>query len=782
MRKAAIIIAVVVLAVVLLTILLPRIVSLDALKPRIVALLEEKTGRKVSFSKLSLSLFPGIGVKISGLSVSGDPGHAGENLLSVPEAEVRASLLPLLSGRVEFGKFLLRRPEVVFRKYRDGTHSATQIARRIAPGEGQAPPRKEKISVALQALSIEEAKFTVVLEGEDGNETQWRIDPFTLRITGIGGARNDFEIETRIDGAVRGEIAFSGSLARQSGTAAEPPAFHLDMKGTVFGQPVTAGGKIVTPEGASRLDVTVAFPKIDVGKIPKIFSRPPAMLSEASLKGLASLAVKVSGSLDALGIDAELRFDPLFATARASIVPSTGAREWSGSARIASLADFAKILGGELSRWAPAGRLAVSAKGERAAGSANETWNAELAPGDVGFRNSSPPLEFKGLNGRVELSATKVDFQPLEGSINGQRFTLRGPVSLGAAPAGPASLRMAYLDLDALFPPGETGTPAKKPEPGSAGEGGEKKGISARGDLRIDAGKARGLEFRDLAGAGRYEGGTLFLDSLKVRLYGGESTASGRARLAGSSPEFRMKVGVKDVPAEEILSRKTSLKDFLTGKANLTADLGGGTRDFAEFTRTAAGSGSFRVADGKIKGVDLLSTAAGVSGLRSVLPPAPDASGGRKVGETSFSELSCDFRIEGGKLRTDSLRILSDRMGLTGSATLGFDRILEFRGTLVLSKALSERVRGAAGQFLTGPSGRVEIPLRMSGPVASPAVRVDAEALARGAGKKALRGLMERIPGKAPPSGEEAGKAPPARTEPGKALEGILEKFLPGKK
>jgi uncharacterized protein involved in outer membrane biogenesis len=781
MRKAAIIVAVVVLAGILLAILLPRIVSLDALKPRIVALLEEKTGRKVSFSKISLSLFPGIGVKISGLSVSGDPGHAGENLLSVPEAEIRVSFLPLLSGRAEFDTFLLRRPEVLFRKYRDGTHSATQIARRIAPGEGQAPPRKEKISVALRTLSIEEAKFTLVLEGEDGKETQWRIDPFTIRLSGIGGVRNDFEIETRIDGAVRGEIAFSGSLALQTGAAAEPPAFHLDMKGTAFGQPVTAGGKIVTPEGAARLDVTVAFPKIDVGKIPKIFSRPPAMLSEASLKGVASLAVKVSGSMQAMGIDAELTFSPLFATAQASIVPSTGAREWSGSARIASLADFAKILGGEFSRWAPAGRLAVSAKGKRAAGSASETWNAELAPGDVGFRNPSPPLDLKGLNGRVELSATKVDFQPLDGSINGQRFTLRGPVSLGAAPAGPASLRMAYLDLDALFPPGETGTPAKKPEPGSAAVKGEK-GISARGDLRIDAGKARGLEFRDLAGTGRYEDGTLFLDSLKVRLYGGEATASGRVRLAGPAPEFRIKVGVRDVAAEEILSRKTSLKDFLSGKANLSADLGGGTRDFAEFTRTAAGSGSFRVAGGKIKGVDLLSTAAGLSGLRSVLPTAPDASGGGRAADTSFSDLSCDFRIEGGKLRTDSLRILSDRMGLTGSATLGFDRTLEFRGTLALSKALSERVRGAAGQFLTGPSGLVEIPLRVSGPVTSPAVRVDTEALARGAGEKALRGLMERVPGKSPPSGEEAGKAPPARTEPGKALEGIIEKFLPGKK
>src|SRR3972149_1629262 len=142
MRKAGVAAAVVVPILVILVLLLPRLVSLDSLRPRIVAALEEKTGRTVGLSGLSLSLFPGIGVKVERLTVSGDPRHPGERLLSVPEAEIRLAIAPLLSGRAEFTKFILRRPEIRFRRYLDGTHSVTDIVTRLAGGEEAAavPP------------------------------------------------------------------------------------------------------------------------------------------------------------------------------------------------------------------------------------------------------------------------------------------------------------------------------------------------------------------------------------------------------------------------------------------------------------------------------------------------------------------------------------------------------------------------------------------------------------------------------------------------------------------
>jgi hypothetical protein len=766
MRKAAMIAAAVALAAIILALVIPRLVSLEAWKPRIVAILEEKTGRRVSFSRISLSLIPRVAVKVSDLSVSGDPGHPGEKLVSVPEAEIRLAILPLLSGRAELGRFLLRRPEVLFRRYRDGTHSATPIADRMAGGEGAAPSPPGKVSVAMKEISIEEAKLTLITEGDDGGEDRWRIDPLTVRLSGMDEPRKEFEVETRVDGAVRGDLEFSGHATRE-GSAADPAAYRVGGKGTAFGQKFAVDGRVSALTEPSGVDLNVSFPKIEMESVPGIFARPPEALSKASLRGAAALGVKVSGGREAVAAEADLRLGSLSAKARGSLVITTGKREWNASAAIASLADFAKSGAGGLSQWDPAGRVAVTAKGERPSASAKETWNAALELGGAGFRLTDPGMTMQGLNGRVELSERAVDFRQISGSLNGRRFTLSGPVSLDAAPAGTLSLYMAYLDLDELFPPSEAGDQPKKAGPAPAGTKDKKAGvISARGNLRIDAGKARGLEFRELAGTGRYEGGTLFIDSMKARLYGGEAAISGRIGLSGKSPDFRLKMQVKDVAAEEILSRKTALKDFLSGKASLSAEVGGGAGDFADFTRTAAGSGSFKASGGKIRGVDLLASAAGVSGLQALLSPGRSATGGRAA-ETSFSDLSADFRVEGGKIRTDSLRIVTDKAGLSGSAVVGFDRTLDFRGKVVLSREMSARARGAAGRFLEDPAGRVEIPLVMTGAVTSPSVAIDAEALARGLGGKAIRGLMEKTPGKA---------------EPGKALEGLFEKLLPGKK
>ena len=183
--------------------------------------------------------------------------------------------------------------------------------------------------------------------------------------------------------------------------------------------------------------------------------------------------------------------------------------------------------------------------------------------------------------------------------------------------------------------------------------------------------------------------------------------------------------------------------------------------------------------NGRIKGVDVLSVAARLAGF-----PVPAAAGaaGRGSGETTFSDLSADFRVGGGKIRSDSVRIASEKMGLSGAVVIGFDKTLDFRGTLRLPKGTSDRVRRGAGKFLVGPSGQVEIPVVMSGPLGSPAVAVDTDALARGAAGNLVRGLAGKLSG-APSAADNA--APEGSGKKGKApapeVEELLRKLLPGR-
>ncbi|MGE5189440.1 MAG: AsmA-like C-terminal region-containing protein, partial [Gemmatimonadota bacterium] len=745
----------------------------------------------------------------------------------VPDAEIRLAIAPLFSGRAVFSTLILSRPRILFRKYADGTHSATDIANRLAAAEPPAAPagRADKVAVAVRSVAIEDAALSLRFEEPDGRETKWDISPFTFRLAGIGTRRNAFEIATRVDGAVRGEISFRGSATRARGAVSDPTVFDIEGTGSLFGQPVTAAGTMSAPSGAAEIDLAVDLPRIRMDRIPDLFAEPPAALRDARPEGVAAMAVKVSGNLQTMGFEidadltragwtvtpdirkfidapctvvvqghrfpdvvvvsnAEFRYQPLLLIANATYAPATGVHEWAASARISSLAEFARSRGTDLARYAPTGRLTASGRGRKASAAEPDVYAVAVDLGDVGLQIPAKRLDLRALDGHVELSPKAVSFSPLTGLVNGQRFTLRGNATLGASPTGQADLRMDYLDLDALLPPGKPGAgdaEAGRAKPAAPGR--TRREFSARATVEIGAGKARGIEFRDLAGSVRYEKGVLELDSVRAALYGGEATLSGRIVLSGPAPDFAVKVALREIRAEQLLSRKTSLGDVLSGPVSLAADVRGGATDFADFARTASGAGSIRVAGGKIRGVDLLSTAAGMAGLSGVLPAAPRTAGGA-AGETAFSDLSADFRIKGGKIRSDAVALVSDKIGLSGAAVIGFDKTLDFRGVLRLSKEMSDRVRGGAGRYLVGPGGRVEIPLVMSGPVSAPAVAIDTDALARGIAGGLVRGLTERIPGaaaapdNAAPAGEERARegAGPAR-----GVEDLLRRFLPGR-
>ena len=834
MRKGAIAAAVVVFVLVILVLLIPLLVPVDSLKPRIVAALQERTGRTIDLSKLSLSLFPGIGVRIEGLAVSGDARNPEERLLSVPEAEIRLAIVPLFSGRAVFTKCILRRPEIRFRTYADGTHSATDIVRRMAgekpsAGRPSAGEGEDRVAVVLRTVSVEDAGLFLHLADKSGKGSRWEISPLTLKLSGIGEKQNDFEIRTRIEGQVRGEVSFAGSLSREQKGEPGRADYAVQGKGQLFGQKAEGKGTFFASRDPAVVDLAISFPGIRPERIPEIFRDPPAGLAKARLEGVIPLSVKVAGPPDSPGFEArvdltragatfhadpelrksvdtpctivakgryssgrlflsnaQLLMQPLSATAKGQFHPGTGAREWEATATVSSLAETGKLPGAQLlAEWAPEGRLTASGKGRSEGAAAPETVEGTIDLGGVGFRIPDRNVALRGLAGTIAVTPRSVTFSRLAGLLNTERFSLDGNASLGAAPQGRVDLRMAYLDVDALFPPGAGGKKeGKDVPPGTPDKDkGRKREISARLDVVIDAGKARGVEFTNLKGTVRYEKGDLVLDSVSARMYGGDVTLSGVVGLASPDPDFRVKVGVRELAVEEILSRKTSLKDFLSGPLSLSAEIGGGMKDFAEFSRTASGSGSVKLTGGRIKGLDLLSAAAGVAGLQTLFPGA--ARGEAAKGETPFSDLSASFMVEAGKIRTESLRILSGKLGLDGKAVVGFDRSLDFRGVLRLSKEMSARVRGTAGKFLVGPQGEVEIPLIMSGTLMDPAVSLDAAALARGVGERYLKEAIGGMTGPPPSPGadgaaKEAPGTKPEKQEPLKEVEDLFRKVLPG--
>jgi hypothetical protein len=823
MRKAAVAVTAVVLLLAGAAFLLPRLVSLDAWRPRLVSALEEKTGRKVSVGPLSLSLFPAVAVRVGGLSVSGDAGREAEPLLSVAEGEVRLSLRPLLSGRVVLSKVLLTRPSILFRRYPDGTHSLTEAARRFSAPEGSAEGAKDgkgSFSLAIRSLVVTEASLSVRTVKEGGGEERFDLAPVNLSLSGLGEGKGEYEGDVTLSRPVRGKVAVEGTFLSGAAGDGTAGATVLRGRGTAFDQPFTFEGRREAADGKPPVqELSLAVPELRVEALPALFPAPPPALAALRPEGKGSLSVHVSGTPDALGFEAEgdltdaawtvrpglrkgrgepctfvvqgrrfpdrivlvngeLRVPPLLAVANGSLSPASGGHEWALHARLDDLAALARHRGGALSPYAPEGRVTLQGSGRRLGREGREEYTVDADLAAVAFRLPDRPLELRDVAGHVTLLPDSIHFQPLGGLVNGQRFHAAGIVGLKGGARGDLELRMARLDLDALL---SALRPQGKGEGAGKAKEGDGKGaswsVSAR--VAVDSGKAKGIEFTSFAGTVRASPGRYEFDDAGMKAFGGSVSATGWARTSGSDPAFRAKLAMRDVSAEKLLAWKTSLAGYVEGRTGLDAELSGSLGGDAALARTLAGKGRLTLAGAKVRGFNLVGAATGAVGL----PPLPGLPA-PSVPETALSDMAMDFTVSDGRVSTENLAFRSGKSSFRGSGSIGLDKTLDLSGLLRLPP---ETVGKSAGKFLLTAGGFLDLPVKIRGPLASPSISVDVAEVVVGTVPRVVRGIVEAIPGMGPGkegAGAEGDKAPPppaggTEGETGKLIRGLFDRILP---
>ncbi|RJP25757.1 MAG: AsmA family protein [Deltaproteobacteria bacterium] len=775
MRKATMALALLAALAVVAAGAVPRLVSMESFRPRVTAAIEGKTGRAVSFSRIRLSLFPAVAIRLSEFHLAGPPSRPGESLVSAPVAEFRMAVWSILAGRNEFDTLLLSRPRVTIRQRRDGTYSAADVLGRLAaedppPGRVGAAPVD---TVALKRVRVDEGTLSVFFEEEGAPDRRWDFTPFSLRVSGIGGPEKPFLLSAGFSGAVRGEVRLEGSAVRRP--AEDGGGVRVRASGKAFGEKIAVEGTVSGSNGVPEADLSLVLPKVEAARLAKAVPALSSPLERLRPKGVAKVSAKVSGDARSLGFEveadltraawtvaeglekfidapctvviegrrfpgvlavsnAELRFPPLLLIANASLSTTTGAREWAASARMASLAEFARSRGGAFSKWSPVGKVVLAGGGSRASGTAGETYRIDADLSGVGavFPGRGPSLS--GFNGHVSVSPETVEFSPLAGLVNGQRFHLRGKVSRSGVPAGTAELQMGYLDLDTLLRPSEGGD-------GRKGAGGEDipewladvrdRGIAFTAAVSIDAGNFGDAEFSRLSGTIRYGKGALSFDGVRGSLYGGHVVLSGALAGSGKSAGFRTKLTARNVDIVETFRRNAAIGKFLSGRVSFDGELAGSRVSLDEFLRAGAGSGSLRIVDGKMNGVDLPALSAAAAGGGKVA-----AGSGGGGGDTPFRELSADVSIEGGKARFSSLRILIGGMELSGDASVGLtDHTVEMLGTLWVPRETASKAPWAGKGFSVSARGEAAVPLVISGTLHAPVVVLDASAVGRGPGR-----------------------------------------------
>ncbi len=244
-------------------------------------------------------------------------------------------------------------------------------------------------------------------------------------------------------------------------------------------------------------------------------------------------------------------------------------------------------------------------------------------------------------------------------------------------------------------------------------------------------------------------------DPIQFGLYGGGGRGRAVVDLRRAEPVVEFNGLLRNVDANELLSQNTDLENRLHGRLGGTLEVRFAGRERPQILRSARGQGQLSLVEGRLSEVNLsreLGTVAQLSGLRF------------QKGETPIEDLTANFEIADGWLRTEELTLNTPDLTLVASGGLSLDDQMDLEGTAVFSPEASQRLAGRgvigalAGNFLTDEQGRVVIPFVVGGSFRELQFRPDLGRLGKMKLRKQgdqpggpLRDLLDRVIKRKPP-------------------------------
>src|ERR1700674_262880 len=183
------IVAVVVALLVMLLVALPRIVSLDAVRARVIRAAESVLHRKVEAGAIRLEIFSGLGVGVERVAIHNRDGWGGASpLLSIEHVSVKVAFWPLLSRRVEFRRVVLDGATVTIERAPQGLSNIDDFM--SASGQG-GPGASQAMAAAFLVSRIEIARGRLLFVDRSvvpGETVTVALEDLTGRITDVGAS------------------------------------------------------------------------------------------------------------------------------------------------------------------------------------------------------------------------------------------------------------------------------------------------------------------------------------------------------------------------------------------------------------------------------------------------------------------------------------------------------------------------------------------------------------------------------------------------------------------
>jgi len=260
----------------------PFLVDTPRIQAYVAATATQALGRQVKFSGLSVRVLPLPAVELRDLEVAEDPKFGTTPFVRLERGRIRLRLWPLLTGRVELGDILLRKPTVTIVQGADGRLNIASL------GSGSSEPRTAGRSsrgggggsgaggaaVATRVV-IDDGQVIYAVRGPGERPAQYRLEGLDLTITS-GGSQIAFKGDARLqpgavavkvsdglvslgpsrsltDAPVRAKVALDGKDIRELTAVAvgSSPELGGALKGTL-----AVAGTAAAPTAAGEIQVS----------------------------------------------------------------------------------------------------------------------------------------------------------------------------------------------------------------------------------------------------------------------------------------------------------------------------------------------------------------------------------------------------------------------------------------------------------------------------------------------------------------------------------------------
>ncbi len=797
-------------------------------RARILTKASDSLGRKVDVHNISASLGWGVSVDLSGVSVADDPRFSDKPFVTASDIYAKVAVLPLLHRQVEVERLSLKQPVVRIIRNQSGEMNVSTIGHKAAPGQapapsaeapsrrrppaGQplgtapltaAPPQEEKpgAGAALAGVSIS----SLVID----NGTIAYVQPGAQPVQ-ISSLNLDVE-----------NLSATSPVTLTLSMAALGTRKNLTLDGTVG--PLMKNGVIDTT--AIPLALTAGVGPFTLGELRAMPQLANAIPASVRVTNPVSATAKLTGTTQTLGFNlaTDLTSNQVVYAGvldKAAGVPLKLSAAGTRTAGIQSKLDIQKaaLTLGDLNLQAGQIQLAADTMSARLNSNRfdlaslgkmvtplskyNASGKAELHA-LVKVANKKPevdgvvtlasvtlvppgkPALLRGLTGDIKMAGKTAVVGPLTFDLGSGH----GRLEAYAQSLEPISATYSF-NAD-VIKPAEL-TQSSKPEAAAdhldqlAVKGtlrGSTSSPEVTAQVTSPGGSLQNVAYHTLAVDAAYGGQRVTISSLKLGAFNGTIDGNAAAALAGDRA-FNAALNLSQVDLTQALqSQKSTAANIVRGALTGQVRVAGRGATFDQIKPTLNGNGRFSVANGKLKGVNVVADAMrkvnNVPGIGMLVSPALIAHHPElfKNPDTDLTALSMSFVMQGPRITShDILASTTDYM-VKGDGWFDLDKNIDMNADLLLSQQLSREMIAERKNiaYLTNEQNQVKIPVHISGQLPKPSVTPNLQDIAQRAathaakkqGEKALQkflgkktgGLIPGLGGPAP--APSPGAAPP---------------------